>query len=84
MDDGSAEIENGVVHRGRVVAVESAVVVVAATQRSPNRVDPHLRTRSEDAADRFLNLVIQFIKADWNDIKEFISQKVREIDWGKF
>ena len=25
-----------------------------------------------------------FIKADWNDIKEFISQKVREIDWEKF
>lgn len=25
-----------------------------------------------------------FIKADWNEIKEFISQKVREIDWVKF
>ena len=25
-----------------------------------------------------------FIKVDWNDIKEFISQKVREIDWVKF
>lgn len=25
-----------------------------------------------------------FIKADWNEIKEFISQKVREIDWGEF
>ena len=25
-----------------------------------------------------------FIKADWNDIKSFISQKVREIDWAKY
>ena len=25
-----------------------------------------------------------FINADWNDIKSFISQKVREIDWEKF
>ena len=25
-----------------------------------------------------------FIKADWEDIKSFISQKVREVDWGKF
>lgn len=25
-----------------------------------------------------------FIKVDWNDIKSFISQKVREIDWKKY
>lgn len=25
-----------------------------------------------------------FIKADWKDIKSFISQKVRELDWGKY
>lgn len=25
-----------------------------------------------------------FINVEWNGIKEFISQKVREIDWGKF
>ena len=58
LDDRSAEIEDGIINRSRIVTVEGAVVVVATAQRSPNRIDPHLRTRVKDTTDRFLNLVI--------------------------
>jgi len=30
------------------------------------------------------SFIIDKVKVDWNDIKSFISQKVREIDWEKY
>lgn len=30
------------------------------------------------------SFIIDKVKVDWNDIKSFISQKVREIDWKKY
>lgn len=54
-------------------------------QKYPNR--SMFRTRMaltyfEDAENK--ECPPMFIKADWEDIKSFISQKVREVDWGRF